>query len=159
MNVYRMERRGSGSGTSFLFLDNAGAKERAELEAKHKVNTQLEEEQDPVPCPACAWVQSGMIPHARGRYHVWMFYVGFVGAVGAFFWLLVDLFMIDIEPIVPGRTALNRDEIATASFSSADALYVEPNHRDWAILGRNLADSGRNRVLNGPELVHFVHEH
>ncbi len=91
--VYRMERLGSGSGTSFLFLDNAGAKERAELEAKHKVNTQLEAEQDPIPCPSCAWVQSGMIPHARQQYHAWMMLLG-AAAIGiGLIFPLMDLFM------------------------------------------------------------------
>jgi len=99
--VYRMERQASGSGTSFLFLDNAGAKERAELEAKHKVNTQLQEEQDPVPCPSCAWVQSGMLFHARAHHHIWMFYLGLPTAVGGFALLLVDLFTIDLVPLNP----------------------------------------------------------
>lgn len=47
--VYLMERKGSGSGTSFLFLDNAGAKERAQQIARVSVYKQLEEGQDPIP--------------------------------------------------------------------------------------------------------------
>lgn len=97
--VYLMERRASGSGTSFLFLDNAGAKERAQLQAKHKVNTQLENEQDPIPCPTCAWVQSEMIPHARARHHAWMSLAGMFGVGGGIALLILDFIMADFVPL------------------------------------------------------------
>jgi len=87
--VYFMKRSASGSGSSLLFLDNQGAKLRAHDEANAKLYKRLNEEQDPVPCPTCGWVQLAMIPHARQQYHAWMMVLGVVAlGVGLAFVLL-----------------------------------------------------------------------
>ena len=87
--VYFMKRSASGTGTSFLFLDNAGAKLRAHDEANATLYKQLNQEQDAVPCPECGWVQLVMIPFARREYRAWMAVVGVV----ALFAMLVFAFL------------------------------------------------------------------
>jgi hypothetical protein len=63
--VYRMERVGSGSGTSILFLENKGAQDRASQQAVNELRGLLWRECDPVPCPGCGWYQDAMIRAMR----------------------------------------------------------------------------------------------
>ena len=74
--VYQMEREASGAATSMLFLDNAGAGERAENKAEAELRTKLESECDPVPCLNCGWYQPEMLPGLRESHHWWMSVVG-----------------------------------------------------------------------------------
>ena len=62
-----MKRSASRSGSSFLFLDNEGAKLRAHDEENATLHRQLNQEQDAVPCPECGWVQLAMIPTHVGN--------------------------------------------------------------------------------------------
>jgi hypothetical protein len=57
---YQMKRQAEGESLSVLFLDNAGAQERAVETARQNLIRQLERDFDPVPCPQCAKYQSYM---------------------------------------------------------------------------------------------------
>ena len=70
--VYALERAAQAEDTSILFLDNAGAKARAEAAAQAKLNAKLERECDVVPCPACGHIQPDMVKQARRLRHRWM---------------------------------------------------------------------------------------
>jgi hypothetical protein len=70
--VYLLERSAQGEGTSFLFLDNAGAQHRAHQRAERRLRAKLERDFDPVPCPACGWYQAAMVPRLRKLRHGWM---------------------------------------------------------------------------------------
>jgi hypothetical protein len=70
--VYIVDREASRSGTSFLFLDNAGAKERATEHAELELDSVLSKEIDPVPCPNCGWFQTHMLAKARKKHLGWM---------------------------------------------------------------------------------------
>jgi hypothetical protein len=76
--VYRMERDGSGSGTSLLFLDNQGARDRAAQQAADELGGRLRRECDAVPCPACGWYQRAMIDALRRDHRGWMQDTGLV---------------------------------------------------------------------------------
>lgn len=76
--IYHMEREASGSGTSLLFLDNEGASRRASVGAESALQTMLQSECDPVPCPDCGWYQEHMHATIRKAYHRWLFYLGIV---------------------------------------------------------------------------------
>lgn len=65
---YRMLCETKGSGTSVLFLDNAGAKARAGDRAVANLSQALETAEEAVPCPACGWYQQRMVPLLRRRY-------------------------------------------------------------------------------------------
>ena len=60
-----------------------------------------------IPCPACGWYQSNMIPKARRLHHRWMGYVGSCLTLGlilpAFFGLVINHFPVDKgdEPYIP----------------------------------------------------------
>jgi hypothetical protein len=74
--VYLLERSASGEGTSFLFLDNDGAKERAQERAREELTYKLERACDPVPCPRCGWYQPHMVPKAKELHKAWMWTAG-----------------------------------------------------------------------------------
>jgi hypothetical protein len=82
--VYQMKRTGTGSGVSPLFLDNHGAHGRAAERAEKDLHARLEREVDSVPCPACGWYQSEMLPKARRDHGGWMRTVGLVLLIVAF---------------------------------------------------------------------------
>jgi hypothetical protein len=90
--LYKMARRVKGSGTNVLFLDGAGARDRATSEAEKRLQRALEFGCDPVPCPDCGWYQAKMVPLVRRAYHRWMFILGvacfvIAGFSGAGLWL------------------------------------------------------------------------
>jgi hypothetical protein len=81
-----MERVAAGIGTSFLFLDNPGAEQRASQGAEKHLRQILESECDAVPCPKCGWYQTPMQVKLRHEHLRWFHWVGFLAtfAAGAF---------------------------------------------------------------------------
>jgi hypothetical protein len=80
--VYLLERIASGSSSSFLFLDNSGAEERASAKADAALRRKLERGVDAVPCPKCGWYQDHMIPAARRAHRLWMLILGACLTIG-----------------------------------------------------------------------------
>jgi hypothetical protein len=74
--VYLMKRTAEGEGTSLLFVDNAGAQNRAAQEAHEALIYKLQTSCDAVPCPACGHYQEHMIPRARYHHNRWMLKAG-----------------------------------------------------------------------------------
>ena len=83
--VYSLQREASGEGTSWLFLDDEGASERAERRARAAMDKALREECDAVPCPACGWYQAPMQTMLRAQYRSWMLWLGGTLLVVTFF--------------------------------------------------------------------------
>jgi hypothetical protein len=81
--VYFLERSASGEGTSFLFLENAEAQQRAEETAKADLTAELARGVDPVPCPRCGWFQKSMVKRARDLHRKWMITAGIVCLIAA----------------------------------------------------------------------------
>jgi hypothetical protein len=75
---YLLQRQGTGSKFSPLFLNETGAADRALVAAQVDLARQLESEVDPVPCPACGWYQRDMIPVLRAAYGSWMSGTGWI---------------------------------------------------------------------------------
>ena len=69
---YEMYRFATGAGLSFLFLDGAGASERAQTKAENDLIRKLVRGVEVVPCPECGWVQSNMFRRARNQYGKWL---------------------------------------------------------------------------------------
>jgi hypothetical protein len=63
--VYLLKRQAQGEGTSLLFLDNDGAKHRAEGRAQEALIDLINRAHDPIPCPQCGRIQTNMIPRAK----------------------------------------------------------------------------------------------
>jgi hypothetical protein len=74
--VYRMERTGRGSGTSVLFLENAGARDRATQQATKELRGRLWRECDAVPCPGCGFYQEPMVRVLRRAHRRWLHHTG-----------------------------------------------------------------------------------
>ncbi len=60
--VYALEREGRGFGTSAYMLNEEGAQTHAESAAKDSLQSYLQNDFDPVPCPACGHYQRYMFP-------------------------------------------------------------------------------------------------
>ena len=60
--VYLMERDGVGVGTSWYWLNDDGARDRAKSAAEDLLQSALENDYDPVPCPVCGHYQRSMFP-------------------------------------------------------------------------------------------------
>lgn len=65
--VYQVERIVTGTGTSVLFLDNEGARQRAQDDAIASLGHELAKAVDEVPCPHCGWLQLDMCKRSRKR--------------------------------------------------------------------------------------------
>ena len=74
--LYRYEASSSGSDTSLLFLNNAGARNRARELAERALEKQLERGVDAVPCPQCGHFQANMLRIVRKGHQRWMFNCG-----------------------------------------------------------------------------------
>ena len=70
--AYTMIRHAEGHGTSYYFLDEAGAEERANRRAESKVQSALANEVEPVECPKCGRFQADMVQEARRRRWSWL---------------------------------------------------------------------------------------
>jgi hypothetical protein len=60
--VYVLEREGQGVGTSVYRTNDEGAQEHAATAAADTLREYLENDFDPVPCPACGHYQRYMVP-------------------------------------------------------------------------------------------------
>jgi hypothetical protein len=63
--VYQLTRSGEGIGNSPYFLDESGAKKRAERKAREQVNKTMRTAVNAIPCPECGHYQDHMVPRAR----------------------------------------------------------------------------------------------
>ena len=63
--VYILEREASGVGTSVYMLNNEGAAGHAQSAAGDTLKEVLDNDFDPVPCPACGHYQRYMFPKLR----------------------------------------------------------------------------------------------
>jgi hypothetical protein len=70
--VYAVDRTCTEGGFSPLFLDNQGARDRAEAAARKALQVKLEKAVDPIACPKCEWYQADMVRVAGQRRTVWL---------------------------------------------------------------------------------------
>jgi len=89
--VYVVERK-AAAGTSVLWLDNDGAKERAASDARVALSAALADAVEPAACPGCGWYQPDMVTEARRRRGRWLVRgVGFAAVFSTVFFLLAVL--------------------------------------------------------------------
>jgi hypothetical protein len=115
--VYQMVRTGEGRGNSLYFLDNAGARRRAQGQAKAVLEHKLKKECDAVPCPKCGWYQEQMVVKMRNEYRLWLWYTGlvvaFAGAVCGTLGLAYAAFDVTMRPLGVGFLALGLTAFAS----------------------------------------------
>jgi hypothetical protein len=63
--VYQLTRSGEGYGNSIYFLDESGAKKRAERKAREQLARTMRTAVNAIPCPNCGHYQDHMVPRAR----------------------------------------------------------------------------------------------
>src|SRR5262245_30600950 len=62
---YEVVRSATGTGMSFLWLNNKGAAQNAESAARQQLEAQLKAAIDPVHCPTCGWLQADMVAQLK----------------------------------------------------------------------------------------------
>ncbi len=87
--AYLTRRQAVGQGSSVLWLDEAGAKERAKQQAVSKLEKELARTADPVPCPQCGRLQTPMLDRIRRSRRAWGWGLGTVLALGWLVWALI----------------------------------------------------------------------
>src|SRR5207248_7427585 len=65
--VYVLERQAVGTGTSVYMLNSEGAASHAVAAAGDTLDSILENDFDPVPCPCCGHYQRHMFPKLLGN--------------------------------------------------------------------------------------------
>jgi hypothetical protein len=70
--LYVLQRESSGVGTSMYAVDSKGAAGHAESSAAETLKSVLENDFDPVPCPACGHYQRYMFPKLVESRWVWI---------------------------------------------------------------------------------------
>ncbi len=73
--LYIIERDASGVGTSMYMLNEEGAEGHARSAAEDTLKSVLENDFDPVPCPACGHYQRYMFPKLRETKGMWVLVV------------------------------------------------------------------------------------
>ncbi len=91
--VYVLEREGVGCGTSLYMLTDDTAQKQAATGAEESLQSYLENDFDPVPCPVCGHYQRFMFPKLYDGGSSWtqlahpvLLFVGCLGAVCAAYW-------------------------------------------------------------------------
>jgi hypothetical protein len=87
--VYALTRKAVAESTSWFFLDNQGAKERAAENVDRELSEALDRDVDRVPCPKCGLYQSAMFPGIRRDLYWWMIGVAVLFFIGAFVCLVI----------------------------------------------------------------------
>src|SRR5262249_42672809 len=78
---YRCVRRTVGQGGAVFGIGAAEAQQQADYQADRLLELRLSQGIDPVPCPACGWVQQAMVNELNRHRHRWMVGVG-VAVIG-----------------------------------------------------------------------------
>jgi hypothetical protein len=85
--VYILEREASGVGTSVYMLNDEGAAGHAQSAAGDTLNEILDNDFDPVPCPACGHYQRYMFPKLQESKPMWVVVITIallmIGAIAA----------------------------------------------------------------------------
>lgn len=95
--VYVLEREGEGTGNSVYLLNEDGAQTHAVSAAEDTLRQYLENDFDPVPCPACGHYQKFMFPKLYSGSPLIQFaqlvvvMLGCVGILGALYWTAIYL--------------------------------------------------------------------
>jgi hypothetical protein len=98
--VYLVQRTATCEDTSMLFLDNAGAKSRAQAGAEQSLIEELTRAIEPIPCPRCGHIQQHMFESAGMLKYAWVDYLSKACYVFALISFLAGFFgfMFSSEP-------------------------------------------------------------
>jgi hypothetical protein len=96
--AYQLTRTGTGTADRSSEGGYGVALQRAEADLQRLLAIGVEA----VPCPACGWYQSDMIPQARKQHRRWMVYVGQCLTVGLIPVAVLSLWIINDVPEAQG---------------------------------------------------------
>jgi hypothetical protein len=158
--VYVLAREGMGCGKSFYLLNEDAAKEQAKTGAEEALQSYLENDFDPIPCPACGHYQRFMFPKLYDGGSTWLqlaqliaIVVGCVDGVAVLYWTFAYLQH-------PGDHALGRLGVALALLPVVGLIVLALNRAERARARRfdpNTEDlqarlaKGRSRAITRAE--------
>jgi hypothetical protein len=94
--AYALHRTGRGHDKGEVGL--GWTNQVALAKAKANLQKQLDTGIDVIPCPACGWYQSSMIPAARRRHCLWMYYFGLCLTIGLIPAAVLGLMAMLVDP-------------------------------------------------------------
>ena len=150
---YQLARTGHGAGDRNSAGGYGVAAQRAEADLQRLLATGVEA----VPCPACGWYQSDMIPQARKLHRRWMVYAGQCLTVGLIplailgFWIINDVPEAQaLAPVfLPGLVCLLAVGIGMFIGRRLLATKFDPNEEDVGV--RTLYGQSRATLLSEQE--------
>ncbi len=104
--VYLLEANVAGESTSFLFLDNEGARQRLATDADAALRQNRDHGIEVVPCPNCGLVQTHMLARACGQHRLWMRTAGLITLAAAGILVALAIIYTLIDAMGAGFTAL-----------------------------------------------------
>ncbi|HEY7158424.1 MAG TPA: hypothetical protein VH575_31055 [Gemmataceae bacterium] len=144
--VYVLEREGEGVGTSVYLTNEGGAADHAVAAADETLHQYLENDFDPVPCPACGQYQRYMFPKLLETQSPWAalamvaaLLAGAISAVSAVYWGLIYLGQ-------PTETALWRLGASCAVLAAAGLVGVGLSAAERARVRRFDPNTGDRRT-------------
>lgn len=139
---YTVYRRAVGEANYSIGRSLARAKELATGKAVARLNMLLENAIEPVPCPACGWVQNAMTLEMRRQFARWMIWAGWISLALLLCAAVIILTVTttDAHPITFQSQRLTLDAVALAislfvgliGGRYALALLIDPNARTRA---------------------------
>ena len=137
---YTVYRRAVGEANYSIGRSLARAKELATGKAIARLNKLLENAIEPVPCPACGWVQSAMTREVRRQFARWMIWAGWISFLALLITAVIILTVTttDAHPITFQSQRLTLDAVALAislfvgliGGRYALAFFIDPNARN-----------------------------
>jgi hypothetical protein len=151
--AYPLTRTGHGVADKHAKGGYSVAVQRAEADLQRLLAIGVEA----VPCPACGWYQSNMIPEARKQYRLWMMYagqcltVGLIPLGGLGLWIIHDVPEAQgFTPVlVAGLVCLLAVGIAMYIWRYLLAQNFDPNGED--VGARTLYGQSRATLLSEQE--------
>ena len=143
---YRMEISATGTGSSFLFLNNEGAQTAAGLDARNHFLWKAENKVAPVPCPVCGHYQQSMQRGLRRKLH-WIHFIGLPLLVAS------AAFLAD-----PGLQTIGIALAALAGVLLVTGFVVKFFHNPSAGDPEARKKLGQTHAVWGDELLRLVNE-
>jgi hypothetical protein len=158
--AYRLTRTGTGTADR----SSAGGYNVALQRAEANLQQLLASGVEAVPCPACGWYQSDMIPQARKQHRRWMVYAGQCLTVGLIPLAVFGLLILDgfpeaqgLAPVfVPGLVCLFVVGIGMFIWRRQLASKFDPNEED---VGARMLDGQSRATLLSEQEAHDILAH
>jgi hypothetical protein len=139
--VYQLKREASGEATSFLWLDNSGATNRARKSASKSLNNRLQNEVNARSCPDCGMYQENMVGKLKRNAWNEVFSNTILGAIFLIVAFFVSLFLsLPNSLMFTLLIAISVFRVWSVSKATVHAFNLNPNAHADKRKGRTYSD-------------------